>query len=124
MVARQRRAHGLGHRQLTVAHDRPILDRGDGEDRRLRRIDHRDQLLDVEHADVREAEGAAGQLRAAELAAARLLGQLAGARDDLAERQRLGAVQHRHDEAVLDGHGDADVDVVVQLDAAVAATTR
>ena len=39
---------------------------------------------------------------------------------DLAKRQRLGAVQHRHDQAVVDRDGDADVDVVVQLDGAVA----
>ena len=47
------------HDELAVARDRPLLDRADGEDRRLRRVEHGDELLDAVHAEVRDRERAA-----------------------------------------------------------------
>ena len=87
-----------------------VVGRADGEDRRLRRVEHRDELLDAEHAEVRDRERAALEiLRRAACSRAR------GRRGRRArpaisrERQPLDRADHRHDEPLRRGDGDADV---------------
>ena len=59
---------------LAVAHDRPRLERADREDRRLRRVDDRDEALDAEHAEVGDGERAARELGRRDRAGAHALG--------------------------------------------------
>ena len=50
---------------LAVDDDRRLLDGADREDRDLRRVEHGDELLDAEHAEVRDRERAALHVLAA-----------------------------------------------------------
>ena len=59
MVDGQRHRHHRPHDDLAVDRDRPVDGRADGEDRRLRRVEHGGELLDAEHAEVRDRERAA-----------------------------------------------------------------
>src|SRR5581483_4139605 len=56
MVDRQRRGEHRPHDDGAVAHDRALLDRADGEDRGLRRVEHGDEALDPVHAQVGDGE--------------------------------------------------------------------
>ena len=64
MVARERHRHHRQHEQLAVARDDLVSRRADGEDRRLRRVEHGDELVDVVHAEVRDRERAALEILA------------------------------------------------------------
>src|SRR3546814_17435457 len=57
MVDRQRAGRDRGRHDLTLAHDGPLLAHADSEDAALRRIDPRLELLDAEHAEIRDREG-------------------------------------------------------------------
>ena len=107
-------------RDLAVADDRPRGHLAHGEDRRLRRVDHRDEALDAEHAQVGDAERAGGELRRGDRPGAHALGQRAGVARDLAQRLGVRVEDRRDDERVLAGDGDADVDARVELELAVA----
>ena len=83
--------------------------RADRKDRRLRRVQHGHELLDPEHAEVRDRERAVGEIVPLELAfpgAADEAGPVCG---DLLDRLPIGVADHRHDEPVRRGDGDADV---------------
>ena len=58
VVAGEGDRHQVGGDDLAVADDRPLLDRADGEDRRLRRVDHRGEAVDPVHPQVGDGEGA------------------------------------------------------------------
>ena len=116
MVAGQRHGHHRTHDDLAVAGDGPILDRADREDRRLRRVEHGDELLDAVHAEVGDREGAALEVFGPELAAAGSLHQVDAGRGDLRDRAPVAAADHRHDEPVGDRDREADVGARVALD--------
>src|SRR5580704_4590777 len=59
MIARHGHAHDVGGFDLAVAYHGALLAGADGEDGRLRRIDHRGEILDAVHAEVRHRGGAA-----------------------------------------------------------------
>src|SRR4051812_34048800 len=62
VIAAHRYPQPLVYAYLSTAHDRLVLDRADGKDPRLRRIDDRRELVDPEHAEVRHGECRAGVL--------------------------------------------------------------
>ena len=113
MVARERDTHDLARHELPVDHGGTRPGGADGEDRRLRRVDDRLEVGDVEHAQVGDREGGALDLALLELAGAGAPGQVARLAADLAHRLGVGLVQHRHDQAVVEGDRDADVGVRV-----------
>ena len=74
------RASSCATASCAVARHRPLDDRADGEDRRLRRVDHGGELGDAEHAEVRDREGAVRQLRRRDRAVAHALGERGASR--------------------------------------------
>ena len=103
------RSSSAGRRPRRRATTGSILGRADREDRRLRRVEDGDELLDAEHAEVRDREGAALEIACCSSPSrARPTSVGAGARD-LGEREPLGRADHGHDEALRRGDGDADV---------------
>jgi hypothetical protein len=73
---------------LAVAHDRPRGQLADGEDRRLRRVDHRGEVGDPVHPEVRDGERAAAQLGRRDGGGPHALGQRARLARDLAQPLR------------------------------------
>ncbi len=120
VVAGERELHHRAHDDLAVADHGPRLERADGEDRRLRRVDHRDEALDAVHAEVGDGERAARELGRGDRAGADPLGDRARLAGDLADRLGVGVEHGRHHERVLAGDRDADVDARVELELAVA----
>ena len=116
MVARQRQLQARSHDDLAVDRDRLLLRRADREDRCLRRIQHRDEALDPEHAEVRDRERSALEVRLLQLAGARTLHHSGPVGRDLGDRLVLAVANHRDDEAVRYRHRDADVRGRVELD--------
>ena len=99
--------------------DDALLARADGEDRDLRRVEHGDELLDAEHAEVRDRERAALEVVLLQLVVARALHEVGARAGDLGDAQALGVADHRDDETLRRGDGDADVRARVDLDLAV-----
>src|SRR5438094_5259011 len=62
MVDGQRHAHDLAGHDPAVLDDRHVLDGAYSEDRRLRGVDDRDELVDAIHAQVGDREGRAGEV--------------------------------------------------------------
>ena len=81
----------------------------DGEDRHLRRVEHGEEPIDAVHAEVRDREGAALEVRRLELACARPLDELDASGGQLGDRLELAARDDRDDEAVRHRNGEADV---------------
>ena len=80
----------------------------DGEDRGLRRVEDGDELLDAEHAEVRDRERPALEVVRAELAVARARDERRRARRrSRRSRARSALADHRHDEPVRRRDGDA-----------------
>src|SRR5881394_623049 len=75
-------------------------------------IDHRREVLDVEHAEVRDAERRAGVLLGLEPTIARAAGKLARFGADLTQALQVGVSDHRRDQSILDRHRHPDVDLV------------
>src|SRR5829696_3841197 len=71
VIARNREPEPSPGRELPLVHDRFLNDPPDRQDPGLGRIDHRRELLDVEHAQVGDREGAAGVFLRGEPALAR-----------------------------------------------------
>ena len=80
-----------GRRSRRVDHDRPFLDRADGEDRRLRRVEDGDELLDAVHAEVRDRERAALEIGRLELPVAGAADDVGAGGGDLGDGLRLAA---------------------------------
>src|SRR5215207_9053324 len=68
VVTGEGEAHHRRDRELALAHHRPLLARADGEDGRVRRVDDCREVLDAEHAEVRDRGRAALVLLGLELA--------------------------------------------------------
>ena len=95
--------------EAAVADDDALLARADREDRDLRRVEHGDELLDAEHAEVRDRERAALEVVLLQLVVARALHEVGARARDLGDAQPLGVADHGNDEPLRRGDGDADV---------------
>ena len=85
----------------------------DAQDRHLRLVDDGRAEQRAEAAGVGDGERAALHLVGLELLGARARGQV-GDRAAQAEHVLLvGVLDHRHDQALIERHGDADVDVLL-----------
>ena len=116
MVTGQRHLHPASDADLAAVGHGLLEDRAHGQDRPLGRVDDGGELLHVEHAEVRDGEGRAGELLDPELPAPRALGEVARLRGDLGERLRVAVAEHGGDEPALEGHRDTDVGAVVDAD--------
>ena len=96
--------------------DRLVLHRADREDRDLRRIEHRRELLDAEHPEVGDRERPALHVRQRELVVARAADEIGARAGDLLHRPAVGVADHRDDQALRRGDRDPDVRVRVALD--------
>src|SRR5919112_1059280 len=86
VVADERERHLVARDHAPLVVHRGLLgELADGQDRRLRRVDDRGELLDPEHAEIRDREGAARQLRWGDGLVLDLLDHRAGVAGDLAE---------------------------------------
>ena len=93
-----------------------LVEAADAEDGRLRLVDDGHAELLAEDARVGQREGAAQDLVGFELLAARALGEVGDGARDAQEVLLLGLLDDGNDEAPLQRHGDADVDVPVVAD--------
>src|SRR6266851_1822458 len=112
VVAAHRQPQPSPHADPIAVRHRLRCDGADRNDPRLGWIDHGGELIDVEHPEIRDTECGACVLLWLEAAVARLPGQVAGLRADLAQRFQVRIANHRRDEAVFDGDRHADVHFV------------
>src|SRR2546422_7927799 len=77
MIAAHCEAQAAARHDLAVDGHGLRRDRTHGEDPRLRRIDHRGELIDVEHPQIRDGKGGARVLSGLEPTATGLVGELA-----------------------------------------------
>src|SRR5215213_9734823 len=121
VVADERERHLLPRdHAAALVHRRLRGERADREDRGLRRVDDRGEALDTEHAEVRDREGAAGELGRGHLLLAHAFDQAARLARDRAERLLVGVEDRGDHERVLRRHCHAHVHVAVELELAVA----
>ena len=116
MVGSQRERQDSARNQFVALDDRPTLGCGDGEDADFRQVEDRVELADAVHAEVADREGAPRQMIGGELAGPRRDSQCRALLADFRQTQRIGPVQHRDDQAIIQGDCDADVDLTVAND--------
>ena len=99
-----------------VDDDGRLLDGADGEDRDLRRVEHGDELLDAEHAEVRDRERAALQVGQRQLAVARAADEIGAGAGDLLDAAPVGVADDGDDEPVRGRDRHADVRAGMSMD--------
>ena len=98
-----------------VARDDPLRDAVGREDGDLRCIEDRDRQPRARGAGIGDREGAAGQIVGAELLRPRPRRNVSDGGPEIAQAQAVGAVDDRHDEAlVVEIHGDPQVHGAVE----------
>ena len=116
----KRAAHHRGDRERAVLDDRALLAGADREDAAMRRVDHRGELADPEHAEVGDREGAALEFFELQLAGAGARGEVLGLGGDRCQTLAVGLLDDRRDQPVVERHRDGDVDRLPQQDRVVA----
>jgi hypothetical protein len=101
------------HDDLAVQDHGTLDGVADGQDAGLGRVDDRAEVGHAEHAEVRDRERAALDVRLLQLALARPARQVPGLGRDLPHALRVGVAQHRHDQPVVEGDRDPHVGVRV-----------
>ncbi len=94
---------------VAVDDDGRVLHGADGEDRDLRRVEHGDELLDAEHAEVRDRERAALHVGQGQLAVAGAADEVRAGAGDLLHAPPVGVTDDRDDEPVRRRDRHADV---------------
>ena len=102
--------------QLSVHHDWLLFDAANGENPRFGRVDDRGELVDAQHAEVRDGERRPCVLLGHQLALTSSLGKVASLLGNLPQRQAIGVEQDGRDEAVFDGYSHSDVDAIELAD--------
>src|SRR5262245_54793514 len=90
VVAGEVDAHQMGGGRVAVANDWALSDRADGEDRRLRWVDHRGKAVDPVHPEVGDGESRARQLGWRDLPIADFPRQRSRLGGDLPKHLRVG----------------------------------
>ena len=116
MVEGQRQGCYLAHRELPVYHPWRIFDLAEREDRRFGRGEDGGTGVHPEHAHVGDRDRSAGQVGGRRLAGPRGRGQAAQSVREPGQRQCVGVLDVRHDQAPLGGGGDAQVHVMLDHD--------
>ena len=97
-----------------------VAEAADAQDRDLARGDHRGEEVDAEAAQGADGEGAALELGQGQLSGAGGLGQPSGLGGHGGQRQPVGVLEDRDHQALLEGDGEADVDLGLDVDRVVA----
>src|SRR5215467_7759811 len=109
--------HGDRVVAVGIGHYHGLLeDPAHSQDGYLRLQDDRQSKLRAEDAWVRDGDGASLNVIGHQLFAAGALAQIADGALQSYKAQVLRALDHRHDQAPVQRHGNADVDVLVVLD--------
>src|SRR5688500_1990986 len=116
VVAAHGDPHSLAMDELAVDYDGFFFERADREDADLGRIDDRRELVDAEHAEVRDGERGARVLLWLELPLAGALRELACLTGDLAHALAVGVEDDRGDEPFLDGDRHPDMNAIEVAD--------
>src|SRR5271165_4417426 len=111
MIGGERDGEDRAGNQLVALDHGPPLGRGDGKDADFRQIQDRVELMDAEHAEVADRERAAGELLGRKLLGTGRDSQGLALPADLRQSQGVGPVQHRDNQALIQGDGDADIDL-------------
>ena len=109
VVAGERDVHHRRDVDLAVDDDGRRLHGADGQDRHLRRVEHGDELVDAEHAEVRDRERAAAHVLPRQLAVAGTADELGARARDLLHAAPVGVANHGNDEPARRRDRDADV---------------
>ena len=110
---------GRAAMRVVVQHDGFLDDAGHGQDRALRRVNDRDEALDIERAEVGDGERAAAVFVWLELLVAGLFDQRLAGLGQLAQRERIGVADDRDDQAIVKSDGDADMEARAGIDLVV-----
>ena len=94
-----------------------LLDGPDAEDRALGNVDEGSELRDPVHPEIGDGERAARVLIGGERARPGPLRELARRGGDLPDAQTISPAHDGNDQPRVQGHGEADVDLVAQDDA-------
>ena len=113
MIHRQGHLHDLADDNLVVANHGLFQGAGDGENGAFAGVDDGAEVLDVQHAHVRDRERAAGHFVRRQFAGARLVGELLGGGANFRHRQLAGIANHRHHQTAFDGDGEAEIHLTV-----------
>ena len=116
MVGGKRQGHDRAHCDLAVDGNDAILDGADGKNGSLGLDDDGGELVDVEHAEIADGECGAGNVFGAEAIGAGAVGEVAALNGDFAEAEFRGVADYGGNDAIVDGHGDGDIDFGVQAD--------
>ena len=100
-----------GGDRTVCEHDRPVADSTDPEQAALRRIEDRGRDVDRMDAAVRDGERPIGEVVGRQRVIAGTRRELGDARVDLADREPVGAGDHRRDDSVvgIDRNGNVDL---------------
>ena len=113
VVGGQARVHDRAREDLPLRDPRPLDERAEPDDRDLRREDDAEDALDAALADARDGDRRLRHLRAPQRAGPRAGDEVAERVHQLLDRELVGVVDRRRDEAAATkGDRDADVDVV------------
>ncbi len=118
MVGGKRHGHDRADGGVAVDGNDAVLDGAHRENGRLRRHDDRGERVDVVHAEIADGECGAGDVFRAQAVGAGALGQVAALHGNFADAEFRGVADHGGDHAVVDGHGDRDVDFGIEADVA------
>src|SRR5699024_8706344 len=116
VVDGQRQGHDRAVDQLPAPPDGLLHGGADGQDRSFGRVDDRGEGVDLVHAEIADAEGAALVLVGLQRAVAGTVRQVARLASDLPDALAVGVADDGHDQSGLEGDGQADVDVAAADD--------
>ena len=114
----------MGRTTICVVHDdRARVDAADGENRDLRLTDDRQAEQTAENAGIRDRERAALHVFRSQLLRARAARQIMNRAAESGEIETFRAVNHGHDQPLIERHGDAEIDRIA-IDDVVAVERR
>src|SRR3989475_7258932 len=119
VITAHRQAQAPPYDDAIAVGDRLGDDAADRDDAGFGRVDHRGELIDVEHAEGRDAERGAGVFLGLQAAIAGPPRELARLGADFPQVLLVCVADHRGDEPVLDRDGHPDVNLVPVADVIV-----
>src|SRR5579864_9290802 len=113
MIAGHGHGHDRGDFDLVADGDGAFFASANSQDRGMRRVDHGGEILDAEHAQIRDRKTTAFELRRLELLGARAFRKGFDLIRDDREAFLFGAKYDRRDQPEVERHRDADISMLV-----------
>jgi hypothetical protein len=120
MVERERERHHRADGRRSVGRNDAVGNAPDGKDRRLRCVHDGEERIDTVHPEIRDGERAALDVGRGEPPGARGFDELRSPRGERGQVERVRPVNDGDDEGLVRRNGEADVDLVLRDDRAVA----